>query len=135
MKAYKCPGCAQQFDHISSYLSHTKECKILDQMHKDFQSQTENSFGLLSPKWTDDFFKPIGPDMELVGAYIKVIKDLRLRKKGMCRIQDNIPNIGCPATCPNCDAAVPCDEPCSLQYVIENLCDVAHDLINEELKR
>lgn len=158
MSNYKCPGCSQEFDHISSYLSHTKDCKILEQMHKDYEEITKQSGcsgdcescryrKIRYPEYIgqemiqectffnkDDFFKPKVPDLDRIGSYIRVIKELKLRKQGICRTAGKDPRVGCPITCPNFEEKVPCDDPCALQYVIELLCDIAQDLINEEIK-
>lgn len=81
-----------------------------------------------------DFFKPKGPDLERIGSYIRVIKELKLRQQGICRAAGKDPQVGCPVTCPNFEEKVPCDDPCALQYIIDLLCDIAQDLINEEIK-
>ena len=152
MKNYKCPGCDYEGSHLSDYLNHTKQCKALDQMHKDYEEITKQSgcsgdcescryrkiirypesigqemIQECTLNKRGDFFKPKGPDLERIGSYIRVIKELKLRKRGICRI-------GCPETCPYFCESVPSDDPCALQYVIELLCDIAQDLINEETK-
>jgi hypothetical protein len=134
MKDYQCYGCSQEFNDIDSYLSHTKECKELKQMHEDFEYQTH--YSLLTPKWADDYFKPTGVDLDLIGAFIRVIKEIRFKKFNCCHHYGR--EYHCPEDCPYWEQSIcetSCKEPCGLQFIIENLCDIAHDLVNEEMKK
>lgn len=121
---FTCSGCQNKFP-VGEYLHHTKECKGLEALRKNYQIQTESY----------DLFRPIGPDLDLIGAYIKVIKDLKHKKFCMCRHFNKEIENRCPAICFYADESVSCDEPCILEYLIQNLCDIAQDKVNEEMDR
>lgn len=96
-----------------------------------------NDDGLLTPSFYENLLENTldKPNLELIGAYMHVIKHLRLQKTFVCHGNHKDPDTqgGCPSTCSNFDETVPGKEPCILGYMIQYLCDYLYALVNKEM--